>query len=412
MTQDIETVRIDQDWLNDATLQSVLGYLNNDGEEARIAGGAVRNALLNEAISDIDIATTREPQDVVDVLSAQGFKVVPTGIDHGTVTVVADNAAYEVTTLRQDIETDGRHAVVSFGRDWEADARRRDFTMNALYADADGTVHDPLSGYSDLMRGDVRFIDNAETRIREDGLRMLRFFRFFAWYGKFRPDAQGLKACVRLKDMLDHLSAERVWQEISKLLAAPDPSRAILWMRQTGVLTKVLPESEKWGIDTMMPLVETEQELNWEPDALLRLMAIVPPTEERLSPLCLRLKLPNRVQKRLSSWAANVEPDLKLKRPAFNEMLYRNQPDGIADRLRLAIVRERSHNNSKNAKKFTKRLTQALTYKRPKLPVQGQDLLDQGMDAGPEISARLNEMEESWINSGFKLSKADLLKQL
>ena len=412
MNTEIENVHIDQDWLKDAVLQSVLGLLNQDGEEARIAGGAVRNALLGQAISDIDIATTREPQDVMDVLSAEGLKVVPTGIDHGTVTVVADGKTFEVTTLRQDIKTDGRHAVVKFGRDWIADARRRDFTINALYADADGTVHDPLSGYNDLTNGDVRFIDSAETRIREDGLRMLRFFRFFAWYGTFRPDAEGLKACVRLKDRLSGLSAERVWQELSKLLAAPDPSRAILWMRQTGVLSAILPESEKWGIDALVPLIETEAELGWDPDALLRLMAIVPPREDRLDVMANRLKLPNRVRNRLSVWAANVEPDLKLKRPAFEQMLYRNDPAGIADRLRLAIVRERSQGNSKNAKKFAKRLSQALKFDKPKLPVKGQDLLDAGLQPGPEISKRLTALEENWIKSGFELTREELLEQL
>jgi tRNA nucleotidyltransferase/poly(A) polymerase len=215
-------------WLNDPGLQTLLKVLSANGEQARIAGGAVRNTLLGEPVADVDIATTNEPRQSIARTEAAGFKVVPTGIDHGTVTVVADGKAYEVTTLRADIETDGRRAKVAFGRDWEADAERRDFTINALYADANGTVIDLVGGLTDLEGRTLRFIGDPEQRIREDYLRILRFFRFFAWYGSGRPDAEGLKACARLKDGLEQLSAERVWSELKKLLSAPDPSRAAL----------------------------------------------------------------------------------------------------------------------------------------------------------------------------------------
>ncbi|MEL6744920.1 MAG: CCA tRNA nucleotidyltransferase, partial [Pseudomonadota bacterium] len=250
--------RIDQPWLAQRSVQKVLALLSSDGGEARVNGGAVRNALLNEPVGDIDIATTLEPSEVVKRAKAAKIKSVPTGIDHGTVTLVIDADAFEVTTLRSDVETDGRHAVVRFGTDWTQDAQRRDLTMNALYCAADGTVFDPLSGYDDVMNRRVRFIGDALDRIREDRLRILRFFRFFAWYGAFRPDADGLRACVREKNGLRNLSAERIWQELSKLLAAPDPSRALLWMRQTGVLSVVLEESENWGIDTIHGLVRVE----------------------------------------------------------------------------------------------------------------------------------------------------------
>src|SRR5690606_10002862 len=218
------------------------------GEEARIAGGAVRNALFGEPVADVDIATTTPPQETVRRAEAAGFKAVPTGFEHGTVTVVAEGRPFEVTTLRADVETDGRRARVVFGRDWQADAERRDFTINALYAEADGTVVDLVGGLADIAARRLRFIGDAEARIREDYLRILRFFRFFAWYGEGRPDAEGLKACARLKGGLSGLSAERVWAETKKLLSAPDPSRALLWMRQTGVLAASLAESEKWGI--------------------------------------------------------------------------------------------------------------------------------------------------------------------
>ena len=196
------------DWLDDRHLQKLLAALSAEGELARIAGGAVRNALLGQAVADIDIATTTLPDETVRRVKAAGFKAVPTGIEHGTVTAVVDGRPFEVTTLRADVETDGRRAKVSFGRDWTADAERRDFTINGLYAEADGTVVDLVGGLPDIEARRLRFIGDAETRIREDYLRILRFFRFFAWYGDGRPDAEGLKACARLKDGLDRLSAE------------------------------------------------------------------------------------------------------------------------------------------------------------------------------------------------------------
>ncbi|MGH7006149.1 MAG: CCA tRNA nucleotidyltransferase, partial [Alphaproteobacteria bacterium] len=261
-------------WLKDASLQKLLAALCAGDEGARIVGGAVRNTLLGQPVTDIDIATTALPEATLQRAKEAGFRAVPTGIDHGTITVIAEGRPFEVTTLRADIRTDGRHAEVAFGRDWQMDAERRDFSINALYAEADGTVVDLVGGIADIESRTLRFIGDPEQRIREDYLRILRFFRFFAWYGKGRPDGEGLKACARLKDGLARLSAERVWSELKKLLAAPDPSRALLWMRQAGVLTAILPESEKWGIDTIHGLVKTEQDLRWSVDPLLRLASM------------------------------------------------------------------------------------------------------------------------------------------
>ncbi len=279
------------DWLKAADLQRLLAALSGDGEAARVAGGAVRNALLGQAVSDVDIATTNLPDDTIRRAEAAGFRTVPTGAAHGTVTVISRGKPYEVTTLRADIETDGRHAKVVFGRDWARDAERRDFTINALYAEADGRVIDLVGGLADIEGRVLRFIGDPETRIREDYLRILRFFRFFAWYGSGRPDAAGLKACARLKEGLDRLSAERVWSEIKKLLLAPEPARALLWMRQSGILSRVLPETDRWGIDLVHPLVETEAALGWRPDPLLRIEAMVPPDVERMGALAERLRL-------------------------------------------------------------------------------------------------------------------------
>ncbi len=395
---------IEQDWIARPSLLQLLRLLNEAGGEARIAGGAVRNALLDQPISDVDIATNLVPRDVILRMQAAGHKTVPTGIEHGTVTVVLEGDAYEVTTLRRDIETDGRHAKVLYGTDWVADASRRDLTINALYLNADGTVYDPLGGMQDVLSQTVRFIDDAETRIKEDYLRILRFFRFFAWYGKFRPDAEGLKACTRLKGGLSELSAERIWHELSRLLAAPDPSRAILWMRTTGVLSAVLPETEKWGIDALPGLMAAEQQQGWQIDGLLRLMAIIPPMEERVSAISDRLKLPNKVKSRLRNWA-QVEPlNAALNQDPFNQWLYWQNQTAVGDKLHLAIAK-----NDAESKKLLRQLKWLKRWNRPEFPLRGGDLINLGMAAGPAISEKLLELEQAWVNSNFTAPKDELL---
>lgn len=336
-------------WLKNEALQRLLAALSADGEGARIVGGAVRNALLGQEVSDLDIATTCVPDETIHRAQAAGFKTVPTGISHGTVTVVADKRPFEVTTLRADVETDGRHAAVAFGRDWQVDADRRDFTINALYVEADGTIVDLVGGLADIESRTLRFIGDAEQRIREDYLRILRFFRFFAWYGHGRPESEGLKACARLKDGLAQLSAERIWSELKKMLAAPDPSRALLWMRQAGVLTAVLPESEKWGIDAIHGLVKTEKELGWPADPLLRLASMIPPDAERIHAMAVRLKLSNQERERLEAWAGAVLPNAEISEAGFAKRLYRSDRQGMMDRLRLALVSARMEALNDNA---------------------------------------------------------------
>ncbi|MDQ2634711.1 MAG: CCA tRNA nucleotidyltransferase [Pseudomonadota bacterium] len=404
------------EWLEDADLQRLLAALNADGEEARIAGGAVRNALLGEAVADVDVATTTPPDETIRRAEAAGCRTIPTGIEHGTVTVVAAGRAYEVTTLRADVETDGRRAKVAFGRDWKADAERRDFTINALFAEADGTVVDFVGGIPDLESRTLRFIGDAETRIREDYLRILRFFRFFAWYGSGRPDAEGLKACARLKDGLARLSAERVWAELKKLLSALDPSRALLWMRQAGVLTKVLPESEKWGIDAIHGLVAAERDLGWAADALLRLEAMVPPDAERMVALAERLKLSNADAERLKSWAlapkiepAGTEGDLAKK-------LYRGGRQPVLDRLKLSLASARVRAAESNdalveAGGYSRLLKFAEKWEAPNFPLKGADLQAIGVPAGPEMGKLLKRLEEEWVEGGFGLDGGALLER-
>lgn len=226
--------------LDDPALQAVLKAIGADGHRAFLVGGAVRNALLDQPVQDIDIATDARPEQVIELAARAGLKSVPTGLDHGTVTVVAKGSGFEVTTFRRDVETDGRRATVAFSGDLAEDAARRDFTMNALYADASGQVIDPVGGLPDLHARRLRFVGQPEQRIREDYLRILRFFRFLAWYGR-EAEPSAVAACRALRDGLNGISRERVGQEMRKLLRAPDPCASIRLMIDTGVLDKVLP---------------------------------------------------------------------------------------------------------------------------------------------------------------------------
>lgn len=404
------------DWLGEKHLQRLLAALADGGEEARVAGGAVRNALIGQPVADVDIATTTVPDETIRRAEAAGFKAVPTGIEHGTITIVAGGKPFEVTTLRADIETDGRRAKVSFGRDWKADAERRDFTINALYAEADGTIVDLVGGVADIEARRLRFIGDPEARIREDYLRILRFFRFFAWYGDGRPDAEGLKACARLKAGLGQLSVERVWSELKKLLSAPDPSRALLWMRQASVLTSVLPETEKWGIDAIHALTRAEKDLGWTPDPLLRLEAIVPPDAARLKTLAERLRFSVNDAGRLRRWAliAPIEP--KTTEAELAKRLYRGDHQGLVDRLRLSLASARGRAVEDNdalleAGGFSRLLAFAGKWKKPDFPLKGADLTTLGASPGPKLGATLKNLENEWVESGFALDRGALLER-
>lgn len=401
-------------WLENPDLQLLLNVLNQGTGEARVVGGAVRNTLLGLSGSDIDIATTHVPEEVISLAKAASLKTVATGIEHGTVTIVINATPYEVTTLRTDIETDGRHAKVAFGTDWKMDAERRDFTINALYADADGNIYDYVDGLKDIESRTLRFIGDAEQRIREDYLRILRFFRFFAWYGHGRPETQGLKAAARLKNGLKNLSAERVWGELKKLLNAPDPARALLWMRQSGVLTEILPESEKWGIDAIHTLIQTEKDLHWPVDALLRLISVVPPDADRMEILAKRLKISNAEKKRLVKWAQTEPVSADLSSFALQKLLYESDKEAIIDRIKLAYSAKRGAAVDDDqamiaAGKYAALLKTAEEWVSPIFPLSGTDLMKLGFVKGPELGQELKRLETKWLDSGFSLSKDELL---
>ncbi|AAL51644.1 MULTISPECIES: CCA tRNA nucleotidyltransferase [Brucella] len=405
------------DWLNAKPLQALFTALNRDGGEARVVGGAVRNTLLGTGVSDVDLATTHLPEETVRLASEAGFKPVPTGMEHGTITVVVQGYPFEVTTLRRDIETNGRHAKVAFGTDWKADAERRDFTINALYVTADGTVIDQVGGLADIETRTLRFIGDAEQRIREDYLRILRFFRFFAWYGSGRPEAEGLRASARLKDGIAQLSAERIWSEMKKLLGAPDPSRALLWMRQAGVLNLVLPESEKWGIDAIHGLVRTQSDLGWQADPLLRLESLVPPDAVRMEELGKRMKMSNAERARLEAWARADAVKPGLSEQALKKAIYRGSKQALLDRIRLAYAAARqeavgSDEAMIRAGGVARLLDAAEHYDAPVFPITGGDLLARGIEKGPGLGETLRSLETLWIDSCFSLDREALLRKL
>ncbi len=407
---ELKDIRIEDAWLKDDNLQALFDILCADGGDARVAGGAVRNALMGMPASDVDLCTTLLPQEVVKRLEAAGHKAVPTGIDHGTVTAVIEGQAFEVTTLRKDIETDGRHAVVEFGTDWEADANRRDLTMNGLYCDRDGKVYDYVDGYKDILSKDVRFIGDAETRIKEDSLRILRFFRFFAWYGEGRPDASGLKACAAGRELLAGLSVERVWMEFKKMLAAPDPGRAILWMRTTGILGGVLPETHKWGTDAIPGLLRLEQEHGWKADALFRLMGMVRPDVDTMQTMSKRMTFSNKEMERMVAWANNPAPKPDISISDFEKFMYKSNVQGLIDSMKLEAVHLQGRENEAEAQAMLKLVEHAQKWERPVFPLQGQDLIVKGMKPGREMGKRLQVLEEAWIESGFELGRFELLE--
>jgi poly(A) polymerase len=404
-------------WFSDPAVKRVLGLLNAHGAEGRIVGGAVRNSLMRLPVSDIDVATTLVPEAVMARAAAAGIKAVPTGIAHGTVTLVVDGRPFEVTTLRRDVVTDGRRARVAFSDDWQEDAERRDLTINALYATDTGDVVDLVGGLPDIEKRQVRFIGDAGQRIAEDYLRILRFFRFFAHYGQGRPDAEGLRACAAARTNIKLLSAERVWSETRKLLSARDPARSLLWMRQAAVLTEVLPETEKWGIDAIPALIATEQALGWKPDPLLRLAAIVPPDPERLAGLAERLKLSKAEAARLQAWAKAPAVKDDLSEAAFDRLLYRNGAEGIAMRLKLSLANARAKaagdfEEMARAARLSNLLDRAEVWKKPQFPINGSDALNAGFQVGLKVGEALGALEQQWIDANFTLDRATLLARL
>ncbi|HYF23861.1 MAG TPA: CCA tRNA nucleotidyltransferase [Caulobacteraceae bacterium] len=381
-----------QPWIHAAPTRRVLDALEAEGGEgcARFVGGAVRNALMGLEVADVDIATPLTPERVIAALKRADIRAVPTGIEHGTVTAVADHAPFEITTLRRDVSTDGRNATVAFSTDWAEDAMRRDFRLNALYADREGTVFDPVGGgVKDALAGRIVFVGDAETRIREDYLRILRFFRFFAWYGRGEPDAAALAACAGLKDGMVRLSAERVSKELLKTLAAPDPRAAVRLMDRTGVLRRVVPRPDLTRFEAMVPLGT---------DPLLRLSAVLPDEREEVAALASGLRLSNEERDRLLAALPDRERvDLDLTPPQARAALYRLGARTFADRV-TRLWAEAGPQGEARARAL---LTLARDWTRPRFPLGGAEVAALGVSPGPETGRLLKAAEAWWIENDF-----------
>ncbi len=399
-----------QPWMQADGARRVMRALNaNAPDSARFVGGCVRNALLGVPVSDIDIATKWEPEEVVRRLRASDIAVHPTGIEHGTVTAVANHQIYEVTTLRRDVSTDGRRATVAFTQDWAEDAQRRDFHVNALYCDMMGDLLDPTGqGISDLRHQKIVFIGNADRRLEEDYLRILRFFRFNAWYGSGRIDTDGLSACMRQRAGLDSISVERVWSEIKKILSAKDPRIVVEAMSQTGVLQFVLPEAS--GLDLLNSLVALELEENLEPDPFLRLLSLYPKDYNIIAADVRRLKMSNKEKKRLLDTASDATDFSKeFSAREFRKAIYAAGRDVFYGRACLAwAVRGKDTNH-----RYWRVLLDAVNkYERPIFPISGEHIIAVGVPEGRPVGEVLLRVKQWWIDSDFPLDIALIARQM
>jgi poly(A) polymerase len=362
-------------------MAKLLDALGASEGKTRYVGGAVRDGLLGLPVSDVDLATRLRPDEVVERLQAAGLKAVPTGFEHGTVTAVSDGHPYEVTTLRRDVETFGRHATVAFTDDWEEDAARRDFTINALMADpVTGEIFDYFGGLQDLEKRHVRFIGDPFERIAEDHLRILRFFRFHARFGQGEPDAQALDACSKRANDLMALSRERIADELLKLLSVADPVPTVRIMLERGILRPVIPEIEPQSWRHLQALAQCEADSAIAADPLRRLASLLPRNSDVAGEVASRLKLSNRATKRISCASA---PDLS----APFELAYRHGVECAVDRLLLA-------GQAAQAKDID-------SWTPPKLPISGGALIKRGLAEGPVVSRTLRQIEDRWITAGF-----------
>ena len=390
--------------------RAVVKALTADGADVRFVGGCVRDALLGRESADIDIGTPDPPERVMALLGRADIEIrtVPRAIEHGTVTAVAGGNRYEITTLRRDERTDGRHAEVAFTDDWREDAARRDFTINAMSAAPDGALHDYFGGQDDLKAGRVRFVGDPATRIAEDHLRLLRFFRFFAWYGKGEPDEEALAACKEAAHTIPTLSGERVQAEMLKLLAAPAPVPAIETMREIGVLYHLLPGAQKTALLThLVKIVGSDT----EPDPIRRLAALVAAAENLVGKAVAdRWRLSADDGARLTA-LTTLEFALvpALDGHAQRRLIYRLGPERFRDLVLLAWATE---TKDENEAAWRTMLETAETWEAPPFPVTGADVLARGIPEGPEVGDLLRTVEDWWLKRNFAPDRAALLERL
>src|SRR6201989_3645474 len=388
---------LDTAWLESGALPRLLDVLDRDGEEARVIGGAVRNTLLGLPVHEFDVATTALPEEVARRVEAAGFKAVPTGIEHGTITVRVGKLQLEVTTLRRDVETDGRHAKVEFGRDWRGDAHSRDFTINAFSVTRDGALYDYADGLTDLEARRVCFIGDPRERIREDYLRILRFFRFHAAYGHNQPDAEGLAACIAARDGLDALSRERVRMELMKLLVAPGAAPTLVVMANAGLLLRALGGVPY--LASFARMVEIETAIGEAPDAVRRLGALGGAIVEDAQRLWQKLRLTNAEHTRISTMGEHwprLSPDAGDQ--TARAVLYRLKPQAFSNSARLSGARAQAAADDAAWRSF---VTLPQRWTAPMFPIKATDFIARGIAPGPALGVVLRAAEEAWIAADF-----------
>ena len=393
----------DAAWLKSGAAAKLLALLNGGGEEARAVGGAVRNELLKIPVDEVDIATTALPEEVTRRVAASGGKTAPTGIEHGTVTAIVDGRPFEVTTLREDVETFGRKARVVFGRDWKKDAERRDFTINGLSVSMDGTLHDYVGALADIAARRVRFIGEPQRRIEEDYLRILRFFRFHAYFGNGVPDAAGLAACIAASDGLTTLSRERVRMEMLKLLLAPHATPTLATMAESGLLGMVFGGVAY--LASFENMVKVEAVTGTEPDALRRLGAIGVWVAEDAQRLTQRLRLANAESERLlalENWR-RIAPGAE-QQPA-HALLYQIGPQSFGDRVLTAWSRSQAGAADAGWRALAE-LPRRWTA--PQFPLKAADFTRRGVVVGPALGVALRAAEAAWIAADFPVDQATL----
>ena len=409
-----------QPWLMHASTRAVIEALSADGAEVRFIGGCVRDSLLKRPVKDIDIATPDQPEKVIELLERAGIKAIPTGIAHGTITAVSDKQSFEITTLRRDEETDGRHAKVIFTDDWVVDAERRDFTINAMSANAVGEVFDYNNGIAHLSYGRVRFIGRAETRIDEDYLRILRFFRFYGGYGRPPINREALDACRRRADKLSELSGERVRDEMIKILSVPDPAEILLQMRGVGALDVILPEAGDVARLRMVNWLETRA-VNIEGvevDPIRHLAALLDPDQLEQAALSVaeRWRLSNTERSRLTDLAAPTVEITAEMDPADEMRALRHLGTGQVRDLALLSWAQELTDSSRlprpRTDSYIALLELCARWIAPEFPLSGADVLALGLIEGPEVGVILESVEDWWENGGFKADRQQCLDRL
>lgn len=402
------------DWMGAADTVALFNAITAGGANVRFVGGCVRDAVLGRDVSDIDLATDAEPMRVIELLGEKNIRAVPTGVDHGTITAIPDQRPFEITTLRQDVETDGRRAAVRYTTDWAVDAARRDFTMNALSADADGTVYDYVDGLKDLRAGTVRFIGAADERIAEDHLRILRFFRFHATYSMTAPDPEALQACRDASSQVEKLSGERVWQELSRILVVAEPMQVFALMEEARILRLLFPVGRSTA--RLQTLAALEGMVKLPPEPIRRLTALIQPDRQEASQIATRLRLSRAETSRLDNLSASRGesragmPELALRRSLytlgvelFQDLILLDWADQIAREPSAAVENIQDWKGTWDA---------AHDWAPPEFPLTGEDVIAAGVDEGPDVGDILEDIEDWWIEQAFRPDRDGCLERL